>query len=411
MVTRTAVVQDWFFAPGGSEDVAVELAGLLPGSEVITSFMEPAYRPRLAGHSIRTWPFQRLFGPTRRYRSFLPFYPLWFGGLDLGDRELVISSSVAFAHAVRTRPGATHISYVHTPLRYAWDLDTYLAGSSVSLPSRLGARVARPLLQRWDKATATRPDLVVAISETVRERIRRLWGRESELIYPPVNTSGITVSAEDDGFLLVAARMLAYRRLDLAVGAATRLGRELVVVGEGPEDKRLRALAGSSVRFVGRVDRPTLLDLFARCHAYVVPGVEDFGIAPVEAMAAGKPVVGFHGGGVAETVIDGVTGVLFDLPNLDSIVAAIDRMDTMSFDRTLVRQRAESFDTQVFRRHWRELLGRSGVDPSLYSRDDRPEDRPDHRDHRSGRLVSRLAAAREGLPRRRDDAPLKHHGR
>jgi glycosyltransferase involved in cell wall biosynthesis len=364
---RTALVQDWFYAPGGSEDVAVELAGLLPGCEVITSFMEPVFRPRLAGHPIRTWPLQRVFGPTRRYRSFLPIYPLWFGTLDLRDRALVISSSVAFTHAVRTRPGATHISYVYTPLRYAWDLDTYLAGSSVSLASRAGARVARPLLQRWDKATAGRPDLVVAISETVRERIKCLWGRDSELIYPPVNTSEIAVSATDDGFLLVAARMLAYRRLDLAVGAATRLGRELVVVGCGPEEKRLRGMAGSSVRFVGRVDRPTLLDLFARCHAYVVPGIEDFGIAPVEAMAAGKPVVGFRGGGVAETVLDGTTGALFDRPDVDSLVGAIERVDAETFDREVIRQRAETFDTAVFRRQWRDLLARSGIDASLYS--------------------------------------------
>ena len=159
MVTRTAVVQDWFFAPGGSEEVAIELAGLLPGSEVITSFMEPGYRERLAGHPIRTWPLQRVFGPTKRYRSFLPLYPLWFGGLDLRDRDLVISNSTAFAKAVRTRPGATHIAMIHAPMRYAWDLDRYLAGSSVSQPGRIAARLIRPWLRRWDRSTAMRPGL------------------------------------------------------------------------------------------------------------------------------------------------------------------------------------------------------------------------------------------------------------
>jgi glycosyltransferase involved in cell wall biosynthesis len=368
--SRSAVVQDWFFAPGGSEEVAIELARLLPGSEVITSFMEPEYRRRLAGHPIRTWPLQRLFGPTRRYRSFLPLYPLWFGGMNLRDRDLVISSSVAFSHSVRTRPGAMHISYVYTPLRYAWDLDTYMTGSSLSPAARVGARVIRPALQRWDRSTSGRSDVLVAISETVRERIRRLWGRESELIYPPVDTSGIRLSDRDDGFLLVAARMLAYRRLDLAVSASTRLGRDLIVVGEGPEDARLRAIAGPSVRFVGRVDRSTLLDLFSRCHAYVVPGIEDFGIAPVEAMAAGKPVVGFRGGGVAETVVDGMTGVLFDNADAEALIGAVGRMDGIVFDRETIRRRAQLFDTAVFRRQWRELLEGLGVDRSLYRADD-----------------------------------------
>ena len=364
---RTAVVQDWFFAPGGSERCAIEFARLLPQADVFTSFFEPAYEAEIDPQRVRTWPLQRLLGPTRRYRSLLPLYPLWFGALDLRDRDLVISSSVAFAHAVRTRRGALHISYVYTPLRYAWDLDAYMRGSSISLPARVGARILRPLLQRWDRTTAQRPDVVVAISETVRQRILRLWGRESELIYPPVETSSIPVSSRDDGFLLVAARMLAYRRLDLAVAAATRLGRELVFVGDGPEEQRLRAMAGPTVRFMGRVDRPTLLDLFGRCHAYVVPGIEDFGIAPVEAMAAGKPVVGFAAGGVAETVIDGVTGALFNRPDVDSLLSAIERVDATAFDKTAIRKRAEEFDTQVFRRRWRELLARSGVDPSLYS--------------------------------------------
>ena len=367
MGTRTAVVQDWFFTPGGSEEVAVELAGLLPGSEIITSFMEPEYRRRLAGHSIRTWPFQRLFGPTRRYRSFLPIYPLWFGGLDLRDRDLVISSSVAFSHAVRTRPGATHISYVYTPLRYAWDLDTYLDRSSFSLPARLGARVLRPALRRWDRSTANRPDVVVAISKTVQERIRRLWGRDAEVLYPAVDVDEIGPSTQDDGYLLIAARMLAYRRIDLAVQAASRLGRELVLIGDGPERRHLEALAGPTVRFMGRVDRSTLVDAIRRCHAYLVPGIEDFGIAPVEAMAAGKPVIAIAAGGAAETVIDGKTGILFQQATAEALSEAILASDGTTFDPAVIRARAEEFSTTAFRDAWRALFARLGVDPSLYS--------------------------------------------
>jgi glycosyltransferase involved in cell wall biosynthesis len=255
---------------------------------------------------------------------------------------------------------------VYTPLRYAWDLDTYLSGSSWSLPARLGARILRPLLRRWDKATASRPDVVVAISNAVRARIRTHWNRDAEVIYPPVDVQELSVSSRDDGFLLVAARMLAYRRVDLAVAACTRLGRDLVVAGDGPERKRLERMAGPTVRFVGQVDRETLLGLFASCHAYVVPGEEDFGIAPVEAMAAGKPVVAFRAGGALDTVVEDRTGVFFDEPTSGSLVEAIERLDGLAFDPEAIRANAERFKTDAFRSRWRELFARLGVDPALY---------------------------------------------
>lgn len=365
---RSALVHDFFVAQGGAEQVAVELAHLLPHAQIYASFFSAK---RFAGQidpdRIRTWPIQRLVGPTDHFRAFLPLYPLWFTALDLRRYDLVVSSSVAFTNAVRTSPEALHVSYVYTPMRYAWDLDTYLAQSSLSFPGRIAARTLRPLLRSWDRATAARPDVIVAISETVRERIRRLWGRESELIYPPVDVSGIALGERDDGFLLVAARMLAYRRLDLAVEACSRLGRELVVVGDGPERTRLEAIAGPSVRFSGRVDRPTLVDLFRRCHAYLVPGVEDFGIAPVEAMAAGKPVIAYRAGGTAETVVDGVTGLLFTRQDATALAGAIEQRDTVTFDPLMIRARAEEYDTAVFRARWRRLFERAGVDPSLYS--------------------------------------------
>ena len=363
-----AIAQDWLAAEAGSEWVTVELSRLFPRAAVYTSFFDARiFGGAIDPRRVHPWPLQRLLGPTKRFRQLLPLYPAYFSMLDLRRYRLVVSSSVAFTHAVRTAPGALHVSYVYTPLRYAWDLETYLEGSSWSLPARVGARTIRPILRRWDRATAGRPDVVVAISEAVRERIGRLWGRESELIYPPVDVAGIPPSDRDDGFYLVAARMLAYRRLDQAVEACTRLGRDLVVVGDGPERGRLEALAGPTIRFLGRVDRATLVDLFGRCHAYLVPGVEDFGIAPVEAMAAGKPVVGYRRGGVAETVLDGATGVLYERQETAALVGAIEHLETLALDPGSIRRRAEAFDIAVFRARWRELLARLGVDSSLYS--------------------------------------------
>jgi len=365
---RCAVVHDFFVPERGGERVALELARLLPSATVYTSFFEPRqFGDRIDPSRVRTWPLQRLLGPTLHFRALLPLYPAWFSTLDLRDYDLVVGSSVAFTNAVRTRPDAVHVSYVHTPMRYAWDLDAYLAGSSHSAASRLAARTVRPTLQRWDRWAARKPDVLVANSATVRERIRRLWRRDAEVIYPPVDVTGIPLSDRDDGFLFVAAHLLAYRRIDLAVDAATALRRELVVVGDGPESARLRATAGPSVRFLGRVDRPTLVDLFARCHAYLVPGIEDFGIAPVEAMAAGKPVIAFRSGGATETVVEGRTGVFFERQEAAALAEAIERLDGLAFTPASIRARAEEFDTSVFRRAWRELLARLGVDPAVFA--------------------------------------------
>ena len=365
---RVAFTQEWLTVEGGGERVALEMVnGLLPNADVFTTFFNSKlFGGGIAAERVRTWRLQQVFGPTTRFRPFLPLYPTYFSHLDLTGYDLVVSGSIAFTHAVRTASTATHVSYVYTPMRYAWDLDTYLAGSSLHFAARVAARTLRPLLQRWDRATAGRPDVVVAISETVRDRIKRLWGRDSTVIYPPVNTAEIPLSEHDDGFLLVAARMLAYRRLDIAIEAATRLGRQLVVVGDGPERRRLEAIAGPTVQFRGWVDRRSLLELFARCHAYVVPGIEDFGIAPVEAMAAGKAVVGFRGGGVAETVIDGQTGVLFDRQDVDAAIEAIGRLDHLPIETAACRARALEFDTAVFLERWRALFKQLDLDPSLY---------------------------------------------
>lgn len=363
---RSAVVHDFFVAEGGGERVAIELARLLPSATVHTSFFDvERYGDRVDPARVRTWPLQRALGPTPRFRQLLPLYPAWFSALDLRRFDLVVGSSIAFTNAVRTRPGALHVSYVHTPMRYAWDLDTYLSGSSYGPGARVAARTIQPTLRQWDRWAARRPDVLVANSATVQERIRRLWGRDSEIIHPPVDVTDIPLGTTDDGFLLVAARLLAYRRVDLAVAAATALRRALVVVGDGPESARLRSAAGPTVRFLGRVDRATLVDLFGRCHAYLVPGIEDFGIAPVEAMAAGKPVVAFRGGGATETVDDGRTGVFFGEPTAQALAEAIERVDSLRFESADLRAHAARFDTSVFRARMRELLIRHGADASL----------------------------------------------
>ncbi len=308
----TAIVHDYFLKDGGAEQVALELARMFPDAPVYTSlFDEDRFGDLLSPRRVRPWPLQRVIGTTPYFRRLLPLYLAYFSALRIPAERLVISSSVSLSKAVRSG-AAIHVAYIHTPMRYAWDLESYLADSSFSGRTRAAARLGRPLLTRWDRWTAARPTHLVANSATVRDRIRRHWGRDAVVIHPPVDTDQFRVSSRDDGYLLIAARQLAYRRVDLAVRACTASGRRLVVVGDGPERKRLESLAGPTIKFVGQVTRSHLVDLFERCRAYLVPGVEDFGIAPVEAMAAGKPVVAFGRGGATETVVDGQTGIFFD---------------------------------------------------------------------------------------------------
>jgi glycosyltransferase involved in cell wall biosynthesis len=361
-----AIVHEYFIQDGGAERCAIEFSKLLPSATVYTTFFDVArFKDRISPERVRPWPLQRLLGPTRRFRALLPAYPLYFSLLRIRRASLVVSSSVAFTKAVRVDPRAIHVSYVYTPMRYAWDLNTYLEGSSFSPLSRIAARIIRPLLRRWDRWTGGRPDVIVAISETVRERISSRWGRDCEVIYPPVDVSEINPTGEDDGFYLVAARLLGYRRIDLAVLACTNLGRRLVVVGDGPERASLEALAGPTVKFVGHIDRARLVRQFQTCTAYIVPGLEDFGIAPVEAMAAGKPVIALGLGGAAETVLDGVTGIYVADASVEAFAAAIVRSEGITWDPVAIRARAEDFDRSVFIAKWRALLSRLGMERHL----------------------------------------------
>lgn len=361
-------MHDFFVTEGGGERVAIEFANLLPGATIYTSFFDAQrFGGRIDPARVHPWPLQRLFGPTTHFRAFYPLYPWYFSSLRLKRPRLVISSSVAFSKAVRTSPEALHLSYIYTPLRYAWQLESYLAGSSLPRVARAVARTIRPILKVWDRRTASRPDVIVTTSETVRRRIQHLWDRDSVVIHPPIETAAIPLSRRDDGYLLIAARLLAYRRVDLAVQAATLLGRRLMVIGDGPERDRLKALAGPTVEFRGHLSREDLLDAFARCHAYLVPGVEDFGMAPVEAMAAGKPVVAFRAGGATETVVDGITGIFFEQSTPRAMADGIERLDRLTVDPEAIRAHALTFDAEVFRRRWREILAREGADPSLYT--------------------------------------------
>jgi glycosyltransferase involved in cell wall biosynthesis len=366
---EAAIVHDYFVQDGGAERVAIELARLLPNARVFTTFFDAErFGDRIDPARVHTWPLAGRFD-ERRFRALLPLYPAYFSALDLRGYDLVVSSSSAFAKAIRTSRRHVHVAYIHAPMRFAWQFNAYEQGSSLGRGARFAGSVLSGPLRSWDRRTSRQPDYLVANSQAVRERIRAWWGRDARVIYPPVDTDEVSLSTANDGYLLVAARLLSYRRVDLAIEAANATGRRLIVVGDGPERRALERRAGPSVSFEGYVPRARLLELFAGCAAYLVPGEEDFGIAPVEAMAAGKPVVAINRGGAAESVLDGATGVLFNDQTMDGLVGAMDRLNGLTLDPIAIRRHAQLFDRSEFRTAFSNLLLRAGVDVSVVEAD------------------------------------------
>lgn len=366
---RVALVHDWLNQRGGAENVLEEFVDLFPGAPVYTSMYDAASMPAAyAGWPIRTTFMQALPGVATHHQRYLPLYPLAFGSLDLRDYNLVLSNKSGFCHGVVTaRDGACggqrarHVCYCLTPTRFLWLFDQYREREDIGGATGALLQPLLALLRRWDYAAAQRVDSFVAISRTVQERIRAIYHRESVVIYPPVDTDYFTPdpAAAPGDFYLIVSRLIPYKRIDLAVDAFRRLpGKTLVVVGEGRDWESLRAQAGPNVHFLGRQSRIVVRDLLRRCAAFLFPGLEDFGIAPVEAMACGRPVLAFAGGGALDTVVEGVTGAFFGEQTAASLAGALDRFDPHAIDPAACRAHAERFSRAEFRRQMLDHLRR-----------------------------------------------------
>jgi glycosyltransferase involved in cell wall biosynthesis len=352
---RVAITADWMSNVGGGGRVLSELHAMYPEAPIYTTISDPLALPEeMRSWDIRPSFLQRVPFARKRYQAFLPLMPLAFEQFDLREYDLVISTSSACAKGVITLPGTLHLCYCYTPCRYLWDLYHDYTRGKRSRP--LIAPVAH-WLRMWDRLSADRVDHFIAISQEVAGRIRRHYRRDSEVIYPPVDVDRVRPNGKPaEDFYLVVSRLVDYKRVDLAVDAANRLGRRLIVVGEGPARRRLEALAGPTVEFRGHLPDCEVADLMARCRAFLFPGWEDFGIAPVEAQAAGRPVLAYARGGALETVVEGVTGVLFDEQTVNSLVEAILRFESISCDPELCRDNAERFDAREFPRRIRAAV-------------------------------------------------------
>lgn len=347
---KAALVHDWLNQIGGAENVLEALVALFPGAPVFTSI----YAPDLMPESYRSWDIhttymQALPGVARHHQSYLPLYPLAFEQFDLGDFELVVSNKSAFCHGVITPPETLHICYCLTPTRFLWMYDSYRQREGIG---KLGNTLLRPALawlRLWDRLAADRVDHFIAISRTVQARIRTYYRRESTIIHPPVDVERFTPSGHRPGdYYLAGGRLIPYKRVDLAIEAFNQLGLPLIVFGDGRDRAALEAKAASNITFVGRVSWDVLVGLFQQAKAFIFPGLEDFGIAPLEAQAAGRPVLAFAGGGALDTIIPGKTGILFYPQTVPALVDAVNAFQPEKVSAQACRHNAERFSSAGF---------------------------------------------------------------
>ena len=356
---RVALVHDWLTGRRGGELVLAQMVRLFPEAEIFTLLWNPgSVGPDVESRPVHTSPLQAVPGISRNYRAALPLMPAAMRFLDVRGFDLVLSSSHCVAKGIRVPTGTPHLAYVHSPMRYMWDLfDAYFGPGRASEPVRLAARLTRPWLQGWDRRTAADPDRMVANSHHVATRIQRFWGRTAEVVHPPVELERFTAEAPgrgEGGYFLWLGALAPYKRVDLAVEAFRRTGRTLWIAGDGQDGRLLQRGLPPNVRWLGAVPDAEVPGLYRRARALVFPGEEDFGIAPLEAMASGRPVLALGRGGVLETVTPD-TGLFFDAPTSEALAGAVERFDAFErgFDPARARAHATEFSEERFRAAFR----------------------------------------------------------
>jgi glycosyltransferase involved in cell wall biosynthesis len=352
---RVAVIHDWLTGMRGGENVLEAILDLVPGADLFTLFHFPgSVSPAIESHPIHTSNLQKLATRVSNYRTLLPLFPRAVRGWDLSGFDLIISSSHAVAKGVEAR-GKPHLCYCHTPMRYVWDrFDDYFPRG----PRRLLALPLAARLRRWDVASSRQVTRFVANSNFVRERIRTFYDRDAAVVHPFVDDAFLSppLNERRDDFHLVVSALVPYKHIELAIDAVQASGRRLIVIGGGPLLEDLRARSGPNVQFPGHVSRDVIVDHLARAQSLMLPGVEDFGITSLEAMALGTPVVALGTGGVLDSVVPGVTGIFFETAAVHSLRQALDESERHPWDRAAIRAHAATFSRERFQRELRGQL-------------------------------------------------------
>jgi len=354
---QVALVHDYLNQMGGAERVLLTLHDLFPQAPIYTSIYDPKrVDARFRTVDIRTSFIQRLPGAKRHHQRFLPLYPFAFEHLDLREYDLVISDSSAFAKGIVTRPDALHICYCHTPMRWAWNYEEYVERERLGRLTRMMLPPFITWLRNWDYITAARVDYFVANSPSVAARIAKYYRRESVFIPPPIETARFYIAPHHEDYFLIVSRLIPYKRIDRAVAAFTLLGLPLRIVGTGRDERRLQRMAGKNVQFLGRLSDEQVRAQMARCRAFIFPGEEDLGIAPLEAQACGRPVIAYGAGGALATVVEGSTGLFFFEPTPEALAEVIVSFKDEYFDPQAIRRHAEEFSTERFMRRFTQFV-------------------------------------------------------
>lgn len=362
---KVALVHDWLTGMRGGEKCLEVFCELFPQADLYTLLhVTGSVSPIIERMRILTSPLQYLPGISAHYRYWLPVMPSLIERFAMQGYDLIVSSSHCVAKGVIPGPHSYHVGYCHTPMRYIWDqYEDYFGPQRGNLLVRTLMPRIVSRLRTWDYTASRRVHQFVANSQNVRERIQRFYQRDAQVIYPPVDTAFFTPNGSSNnlrgsqpGFFLVVTALAPYKRVDLAIQAFNHLRDPLVIIGTGPEERRLRRLAGPTITFLGWVDNGTLRWYYQHCRALIFPGEEDFGIVPVEAQAVGCPVIAYAKGGALETVVEGETGTFFPHQTDDDLIEAVQRFERMTFDPKRLRQQALRFDRSVFKRQISQIL-------------------------------------------------------
>lgn len=356
---KLVLAHDYLIQMGGAERVVAAMHERFPEAPIFTSAVrhsglwEEFRRADIRASWMQRLPFIQ---HGSHFKKYFPLFPSAFRSFGKIDADVAWISSSTFAKYLQFPPETRTVCYMHNTTRFLWQTDEYLDYEVASRPLNALVRRALPRLREWDREAAARMNVLVANSRNVQERIKRCYGLNSLVVHPPVETSRFHTSANEEGYHLVVSRLLGYKNIELPVRAFTRTGRRLVVIGEGPYRARLEALAGPSIRFCGRLGDREIHEHYSKCRALILPGEEDFGITPVEAMACGKPVVALGRGGALETVVDGLTGVFFSDPSEECLLEAVARCETKAWDKEAIRTHASLFSKEAFVEKMARLL-------------------------------------------------------
>jgi len=351
---KIALVHDWLTGMRGGEKVLEVLCELYPQATLFTLLHNKgSVSATIEKMNIRTSFIDRLPLKATKYRNYLPLFPRAIESFDFSGFDLILSTSHAVAKGARPAPGALHICYCHTPMRYVWELyDEYFGPGRAGVMTGAAMSIVAPRLREWDIRSSDRVNFFIANSRNVALRIRQYYRRPADVIHPPVNVDQFAVSERDEGYFLIVSALVPYKRVDLAVETFNQIGERLLVVGTGPESVRLQSIANKNIRFLGWQNDLELAKLYAGCRALIFPGIEDFGIVPLEAMASGKPVIAFGKGGALETVVDDArfpTGLFFRDQSVQALKDALVKFSISKFDPSTIRAHAERFARPQFK--------------------------------------------------------------